>query len=156
MKLALYEPDIPQNTGNMIRLCACMGVEIHIIEPCGFPFSVKAMRRAGMDYVDHAKITRHNDWSAFEDWRKEQGLRLILLSSKAVDTYTDFKYSSNDILMMGRESAGVPADVANSADALLTIPMAEGLRSLNVSTTAAMVVGEALRQTNSFPKRGQN
>jgi len=154
MKLALFEPDIPQNTGNMIRLTACLDVEIHIIDPCGFPFSVKAMRRAGMDYVAHARIVRHNDWEAFQMWRNDAGSRLILLSSKATSTYTDFQYQPDDILLMGRESAGVPAHVSAAADALLTIPMAEGLRSLNVSSAAAMVVGEALRQTNSFPTTG--
>ena len=131
-----------------------MGVEIHIIEPCGFPFSVKAMRRAGMDYVEHAHIVRHDDWAAFDAWRIDAGARLILLSSKATETYTAFQYSVDDILLMGRESAGVPSNVSQSADALLTIPMAEGLRSLNVSSAAAMVVGEALRQTNSFPITG--
>ena len=151
MELALYEPDIPQNTGAMIRLCACLGVPVHIIEPCGFPFSAKAMKRAGMDYIDHVSLTRHADWITFDDWRKSSLQRLVLLTTKTNDFYTDFKFQKTDIILVGRESAGVPKVVVEAVDQTLTIPMAPGLRSLNVTTAAAIVLGEGLRQTGAFP-----
>ncbi len=150
MDLALYEPDIPQNTGAMIRLGACLGAPVHIIEPCGFPFSAKALRRAGMDYIEAAEIHQHNSWNDFEVWRKKSGKRLLLLSTKASSHYTDFNFQNNDILMVGRESAGVPEEVAGAVDFSLTIRMKPGVRSLNVATAAAMVLGEALRQTGKF------
>lgn len=152
MDLALFEPDIPQNTGAMIRLGACLGVPVHIIDPCGFPFSAKAMKRAGMDYIDQAKITRHASWQTFNDWRTSEARRLILLTTKVETNYTGFHFKKSDILMVGRESAGVPKAVREAADQSLTIPMAAGLRSLNVATAAAMVLGEALRQTGAFPE----
>ena len=150
MELALYEPDIPQNTGAMIRLGACLGVPIHIIEPCGFPFSAKAMKRTGMDYIDQAKLTRHTSWEAFEEWRNSEAQRLVLLTTKTNDFYTDFKFQKTDIILVGRESAGVPKAVVEAADQTLTIPLAPGLRSLNVTTAAAIVLGEGLRQTGAF------
>lgn len=148
--LVIYQPDIAQNLGTMLRLCACMGIDAHIIEPCGFPLSDAALRRAGMDYIDHVHITRHISWSHFQDWRKKNHpeTRLVLLSTKASAPYTDFQYQPDDFLMVGRESAGVPDDVHNASDARVLIPMQGGMRSLNVAISAAMVVGEALRQTN--------
>ena len=146
MELALYQPDIPQNTGAMIRTCACLGVPVHIIEPCGFPFSDKGLRRAGLDYLELAEITRHNSWDHFNEWRKGSGKRLVLLTTKAAMFYTDFEFLSGDILLAGRESAGVPDALHKCADARVKIPMQKGARSLNVAVAAAMVLGEALRQ----------
>ncbi len=147
MRLALYQPDIPQNTGAMLRLCACLGVEAHIIEPAGFPVSDRHFRRAGMDYLDQVEIVRHASWAAFTDWRTANGLRVVLFTTKAAKPYLDYGYKADDILLMGRESAGVPDDVAASVDARVVIPIAAGLRSMNVAMTAAMALGEALRQT---------
>jgi tRNA (cytidine/uridine-2'-O-)-methyltransferase len=149
MRIALYQPDIPQNTGTILRLCACLNVEAHIIEPAGFPVSDRRFRRAGMDYLDQVTIVRHDSWSTFEQWRHEKGFRLILFSTKGACAYLDYRYSADDILLFGRESAGVPEDVVAAADALLVIPIAPGLRSLNVAMAAAMALGEALRQTGS-------
>jgi tRNA (cytidine/uridine-2'-O-)-methyltransferase len=146
MRLALFQPDIPQNTGTILRLCACLDVEAHIIEPAGFPVSDRHFRRAGMDYLDHVSIVRHVSWNAFCGWRMTQRGRLLLLSSKATRSYLDVRFSDDDILMLGRESAGVPDDVAEAVDERLLIPMAARLRSLNVAMAAAMVLGEALRQ----------
>jgi tRNA (cytidine/uridine-2'-O-)-methyltransferase len=146
MHLALYQPDIAQNTGTILRLAACFGIEAHIIEPAGFPVSDRAFRRAGMDYLDQVTITRHASWAAFEDWRRGAGLRLVLLTTRAETSYLDHRFTARDILLLGRESAGVPDAVHEAADARLTIPMREGLRSLNVAMACAMVVGEALRQ----------
>lgn len=147
--MALYQPDIPQNTGAMIRTCACLDVALHIILPCGFPFSDKALKRAGMDYIDKAALETHESWDAFESWRKKQHARLILLTTKAETGYTEFRFEENDILLFGQESAGVPDAVHKAADASLVIPIKEGLRSLNVATAAAMVLGESLRQTHT-------
>jgi tRNA (cytidine/uridine-2'-O-)-methyltransferase len=146
MHLALYEPDIPQNTGTVLRLCACLGIAAHIIEPAGFPVTDRAFRRAGMDYLDAVDLTRHASIAAFEMWRRERGLRLLLLTTAATTSYLDFSYTDADVLLLGRESAGVPPLVHNLADARLVIPMHGGLRSLNVAMAAAMVAGEALRQ----------
>lgn len=156
MRLALYEPDIPQNTGTMLRLAACLGVAADVIEPCGFIFSDSRLKRAGMDYLLQAEIQRHSSWTAFQDWRAEAartrgGHRLLLLTTKGDIPYPAFAFRSDDILMVGRESAGVPPEVAQTADARLVIPLRPGLRSLNVATAAAMVLGEALRQTTGFP-----
>jgi tRNA (cytidine/uridine-2'-O-)-methyltransferase len=148
--LALFQPDIPQNAGTMLRLCACLGVEAALIEPAAFPLTERHFRRAGMDYLDHVMISRHLSWRAFQDWRATTGRRLLLLSTHAATPYHRFAFRSDDIVMVGRESAGVPDDVHESADARLTIPMAPGLRSLNVAVAAAMVLGEALRQTAGF------
>jgi tRNA (cytidine/uridine-2'-O-)-methyltransferase len=146
MQLALHEPDIAQNTGTILRLCACLGVTAHIIEPAGFPASDRAFRRAGMDYLDHVTLRRHASWSAFDTWRRSEQLRLVLFTTRAATSYLDHRYG-NDVLLFGRESSGVPDAVHAAADARLTIPMQPGLRSLNVAMACAMVVGEALRQT---------
>lgn len=154
MQLALYQPDIPQNTGTMLRLCACLGVTAHLIEPAGFPISDKNFRRAGMDYIDQVAIRRHIGWTDFELWRKGTGARLILATTRGAIPYPDFSFRPDDIVMMGRESAGVPDDVHQAADARLLIPMRAGLRSINVAVSAAMILGEALRQTGGFPNIG--
>ena len=149
--LALYQPDIPQNTGTMIRMAACLDVRVHLIEPAGFPLSGSALKRAGMDYLERAALIRHLDWAAFEEARKAAGRRLVLLTTKSTLPYTDFTFRPDDMLLLGRESAGVPDAVHDSADARITIPMAAGMRSLNIAVSAAMVLGEALRQTGTFP-----
>ena len=146
MQIALYQPDIPQNTGTILRLCACLDVAAHIIEPAGFPVSDRHFRRSGMDYLDHVAITRHDSWSKFEQWRNDGGFRLVLLTTKGTNSYLDYSYQRDDVLLFGRESAGVPDEVAGVADARLVIPIKAGLRSLNVAMTAAMAAGEALRQ----------
>jgi len=148
MRLALFEPDIPQNTGTLLRLGACLSVGVDIIEPCGFLITDKGLRRAGMDYLELANYRRHDSWAAFAAQR--QG-RLVLLSSKASHPYTEFVFAPDDVLLLGRESAGVPDSVRDAADARLRIPLMPGLRSLNVAVAAAMVLGEALRQTEGFP-----
>jgi tRNA (cytidine/uridine-2'-O-)-methyltransferase len=147
MRIALYQPDIPQNAGTILRLCACLSVEAHIIEPAGFPVSDRHFRRAGMDYLDQVTIQRHVSWRHFEAWRREDGGRLVLMTTKAALPYLDFRFAADDILLFGRESAGVPDAVAEAADARLVIPIAPGLRSLNVAMAVAMTLGEALRQT---------
>lgn len=147
MQIALFQPDIPQNTGTILRLCACMDVAAHIIEPAGFAISDRHFRRAGMDYLDHLTWMRHDSWPKFEQWRNDGGYRLLLFTTKGESSYLDYHYGSNDILLFGRESAGVPAEVAAAADARLVIPIKPGLRSLNVAMAAAMALGEALRQT---------
>jgi len=152
MRIALYQPDIPQNCGTILRLAACLGVEAHIIGPAGFPTSDRAFRRAGMDYLDQASIVRHDSWVAFESWRYGSRSPLVLFTTRATTSYLDRSYRGDDILMFGRESAGVPEEVHAAADAQLTIPMRPGLRSLNVAVTAAMALGEALRQVREFPK----
>jgi tRNA (cytidine/uridine-2'-O-)-methyltransferase len=146
MRIALFEPDIPQNTGTILRLAACLGIEAHIVEPAGFPITDRAFRRAGMDYLDQVAITRHASWPAFEAWRAAAGARLILLTTAARVSYLDHAYRSEDVLMLGRESAGVPDKVHQAADVRLVVPMRAGMRSLNVAMAAAMVVGEAMRQ----------
>ena len=149
MQIALFQPDIPQNTGTILRLCACLNVAAHIIEPAGFPVSDRHFRRAGMDYLDQVTITRHDSWPKFEQWRNDKGYRLILFTTKGVSPYLDYHYGATDILMFGRESAGVPDEVVAKADARLVIPIQPGLRSLNVAMAVAMALGEALRQTSS-------
>ena len=151
MRLALYQPDIPQNAGTLMRLCACLGVEVEIVEPAGFALGDRALRRAGLDYLDHAAVRRHASFAAFEAWRRSEGRRLVLLSTRAETAYWAFAFAPSDVLMVGRESAGVPDHVHGAADARLRVPMRPGLRSLNVAVAAAMVLGEALRQTRSFP-----
>ncbi|HLY04147.1 MAG TPA: tRNA (cytidine(34)-2'-O)-methyltransferase [Rhizomicrobium sp.] len=148
MRLALFEPDIPQNTGALIRLGACMGVPVDIIEPCGFLLHDARLRRAGMDYLKLATVVRHVSWNAFA--HATDG-RMILLTTKASRSYVDFEFAPGDILILGRESAGVPEHVHAAAAARLRVPMREGLRSLNVALAGAMVLGEALRQTKGFP-----
>ncbi|SRR5579885_424720 len=148
MRLALFEADIPQNTGALMRLCACLGVPLDIIEPCGFLFSDRGFRRAGMDYVKDAQIVRHSSWTGFLAARRG---RIVLLTTKADTAHTEFAFNRDDILLLGRESAGVPEHVHGASDARLSIPMRPGLRSLNVALAGAMVLGEALRQTGGFP-----
>ncbi|MFN3657302.1 MAG: tRNA (cytidine(34)-2'-O)-methyltransferase [Pseudolabrys sp.] len=150
MRIALYEPDIPQNTGTILRLCACLGIEAHIVEPAGFPVTDRAFRRAGMDYLDRVRIVRHASFAAFEAWRREHALRLTLLTTAAERSYLDHRYGADDVLLLGRESAGVPEAVHQAADVRLRIPIRAGLRSLNIAMAAAMVAGEALRQTGGF------
>jgi tRNA (cytidine/uridine-2'-O-)-methyltransferase len=148
MRIALFQPDIAANVGTIIRLGACMAVAIDIIEPCGFAFGDAALRRAGMDYLPRAAVVRHDSWQAYERIRKG---RLILATTKAKHAYTDFAYRPDDTLLFGRESAGATPEVAATADGLVRIPMAEGMRSLNVAVTAGMILGEALRQTGLLP-----
>ena len=149
MRLALFEPDIPQNTGALIRLGACFGVPIDIIEPCGFLWSEPKLKRAGMDYLGHADLTRHVSWVAFQEAHRTA--RLVLMTTKGAEPYTSFAFEPGDILLLGRESAGVPDDVHAAADVSLFIPMRPGLRSLNVAMAGAIVLAEALRQTGGLP-----
>jgi tRNA (cytidine/uridine-2'-O-)-methyltransferase len=151
MQIALYQPDIPQNTGTILRLCACMGAAAHIIEPAGFAISDRNFRRAGMDYLDQVSWMRHDSWTKFEEWRRSGGHRLLLFTTKGATPYLDFRYQASDILLFGRETAGVPEPVAQAADARVVIPIRPGLRSLNVAMAAAIALGEALRQTGAGP-----
>ena len=150
ISIALYQPDIAGNTGTILRLAACLGVSVEIIEPAGFDTSDRNLRRAGLDYAQTVLLTRHIDWTHFEDWRNGTGRRLVLASTKAAVPYTALDYRENDILLFGRESAGVPDHVHERADCRVTIPMVAGQRSINVAMSAAMIAGEALRQTG-FP-----
>jgi tRNA (cytidine/uridine-2'-O-)-methyltransferase len=150
MRIALYQPDIPQNTGTVLRLCACLGIEAVIIEPAGFPTSDRAFRRAGMDYLDAVTVARHASWQHFEAWRRHAGSRLVLFTTSAPVSYLDHRFLESDVLLFGRESAGVPPEVHAAADARLVIPMRPGLRALNVAVAAAMAAGEALRQTGAL------
>jgi tRNA (cytidine/uridine-2'-O-)-methyltransferase len=152
IRLALYQPDIPQNAGTMLRMAACFGVPADIIEPAGFPVSDRHFRRAGMDYLDLCDITRHVSWRAFDAARGAAGRRLVLLTTRGDMAHTDFAFAPGDTLMVGRESAGVPEDVHGAADARIVIPMRAELRSLNVAVAAAIVLGEALRQVGGFPR----
>jgi tRNA (cytidine/uridine-2'-O-)-methyltransferase len=151
MRIALYQPDIAQNTGTILRLCACLGAEAHIIEPAGFAASDRAFRRAGMDYLDEVTLVRHPSWPAFEAWRAQERLRLVLFTTHAKRSHLEHAYRSHDVLIFGRESAGVPNEVRAAADVQLRIPMRTGLRSLNVALAAAIALAEALRQTAGFP-----
>ncbi|TNE32052.1 MAG: tRNA (cytidine(34)-2'-O)-methyltransferase [Alphaproteobacteria bacterium] len=155
MRLALYEPDIPQNTGAVMRLCSCFAVPLEIIEPCGFVLSDSRMKRAGMDYMQHLDLTRHRNWQEFYADTRKHGRRIILLSTKADCFYTDFSFRPGDILLGGRESVGVPDDVHADADARITIPMAAHARSLNLTQSCSIVLAEALRQTGLFPRHGR-
>jgi tRNA (cytidine/uridine-2'-O-)-methyltransferase len=150
MRLALYQPDIPQNAGTMLRLAACLGVAVDLIEPAGFVMSDKHLRRAGMDYLEHTELVRHRSWQAYIDQPGRQG-SLILLTTRASVDYVDFRFAADDTLMVGRESDGVPDDVHRFVDAAVRVPMVAQMRSLNVAAAAAMVLGEALRQTNQLP-----
>jgi tRNA (cytidine/uridine-2'-O-)-methyltransferase len=150
-RLAIYQPDIAQNTGTMLRLAACLGVPVEIIEPAGFDVSDRNLRRSGMDYLERAAVTRHISWRHFEEWRRDGHGRLILATTKGAVSYADFAFAPDDVILVGRESAGVPDEVHEAADARVVIPMRPGLRSLNVAVTAAMILGEALRQTGTFP-----
>lgn len=150
LRLALYQPDIPQNTGTMLRMAACLGVAVDIIEPAGFPVSDRAFRRAGMDYLDNVTVDRHVCWADFLAAQQEAGRRIVLCTTRAEVAHTDFDFRPGDILLMGRESAGVPEDVHRAADARVAVPLQPGLRSLNVAVAAAIMLGEALRQTGGF------
>lgn len=147
MRLVLYQPDIPQNTGTLLRLAACLGLAVDIIEPCGFIFDDRRLKRAGMDYLDQLDLVRHASWPAYQAQRRN---RLVLLTTRADLPYTDCAFVPGDALMVGQESAGVPPEVAAACDMQVRIPLQPGLRSLNVAIAAAMVVGEALRQTQGF------
>jgi len=147
LRIALYQPDIPGNTGTILRLAACLGLSVDIVEPAGFDVSDRNPRRAGMGYLAAVTLTRHGNWAAFDDWRRQAGRRIVLASTRAAERYTDFVYRPDDILLLGRESAGVPDAVHGSADGRILIPMQEGQRSINVAMAAAMVAGEAMRQT---------
>ncbi len=149
MRIALYQPDIPQNTGTILRLAACFAVPVDIIEPAGFPWDLAKLRRAGMDYLDLARVTRHVSWGAFLADRAPG--RLVLLTTRADHSPYDFAFAPDDILLLGRESAGVPDDVHQSCGARLRIPMVAEARSLNVAVAAALVLGESLRQCGGFP-----
>lgn len=146
-RIALYQPDIPGNTGTILRLAACLGLGVDIIEPAGFDISDRNLKRAGMDYLASVSLVRHVNFERFEAWRGESGRRLVLASTRAAERYTDFAYRPDDILLFGRESAGVPDPVHDAAEARVIIPMVEGQRSINVAMSAAMIAGEALRQT---------
>jgi tRNA (cytidine/uridine-2'-O-)-methyltransferase len=150
LRLALYQPDIPQNTGTILRMAACLGAAVEIIEPAGFDVSDRHLRRSGLDYLDHVTVTRHRSWEAFSEWRRAEGLRLVLATTRGALPYTDLAYRADDCLLMGRESAGVPDAVHAAADARVVVPIRPDLRSLNVAVSAAMILGEALRQTNGF------
>ena len=152
MRLALYEPDIPQNTGTLLRMAACLSVPVDVIEPCGFVFDDRHLRRAAMDYLAHIEMRRHISWRAFHEVQGEGRTRLILLTSAASTPYPAFRFNRDDTLLVGRESAGVPQAVHDAADVRLRVPMAVGLRSLNVAVAAAMVLGHALCQTDGFPE----
>lgn len=149
MRLALYEPDIPQNTGTMLRLAACLGIPVDLIEPCGFLWSDRKLRRSGMDYLEGVSLTRHASWAAFRANRA--GGRLVLLTTAGDVAHTGFAFHASDTLMVGRESAGVPDEVHAAADARVVIPMVPGARALNVALAAALALGEALRQTGQLP-----
>lgn len=150
VRLALYEPDIPQNTGTILRLGACLGVAVDIIEPCGFVLDDRRLRRAGMDYLDRAAMTRHASWQAFH---REHTGRLVLLTTRGEDRLPEFRFRRGDTILLGRESAGVPEPVRDAADARVVIPMTEGARSLNVALAAAMALGAALGQIDQFPSQ---
>lgn len=151
LRLALYEPDIPQNTGAAIRLCACLGAGLDVIEPCGFRWDIKKIRQSAMDYMDMLALTRHKSWDAFHEQAQAQKRRCVLMTTRAATSYTDFEFRPDDILIAGRESAGVPDHVHAICEGRVVIPMQPGLRSFNVITASAMILGEALRQTRGFP-----
>lgn len=152
LRLALFQPDIAQNTGTIIRMAACFGLPVSIIEPAGFPVSDRAFRRAGMDYLDAATIDRHVNFTEFNDWRRASGARLILATTRAAIPHTEIRYLAGDIILFGRESLGAPDEVHAAADARIRIPMRVTLRSLNIAMSAAILTGEALRQLDAFPK----
>ncbi len=146
LRIALFQPDIPGNTGAILRLAACLGLTVDIIEPAGFDLSDRALKRAGMDYVEQASLRRHLNWRSFQDWVAAEQRRLVLASTRAQTAYTQFDFRPSDILLFGRESVGAPDHVHEAADVRILIPMNEGRRSLNVALSAAMIAGEAIRQ----------
>ena len=149
--LVLFQPDIPGNTGTLMRLAACLDFDLHIIEPAGFRLDDTNLKRAGMDYLQLTKLTRHDDWQAFETWRSQEQRRLLLLTTRASAPYTNFQFKSDDLIMLGRESSGVPDPVHEAADHSLVIPMRDNTRSINLALSGALVMGDALRQTDKFP-----
>jgi len=149
--LALFEPDIPQNTGAVLRLAACFGAPVHVIQPAGFDLSDRRLRRAGMDYLDLLDLRQHRDWPAFEEWRRQAGRRLLALTTHGEAQLTGFAFRPDDVLLLGRESAGLPAYAHQAADARLRIPIRPEARSLNLATAAAIALHEALRQTGALP-----
>ena len=153
MRLVIFQPDIPQNTGTMLRLAACFGLAVDLVEPCGFVFDDRRLRRAGMDYLDGVDLTRHRSWESYLDWRRQNPTRLLLLTTRSTERYNDIAYRPTDSLLVGQESAGVPQHVHDGVDDRITIPMRAGCRSLNVALAAALVVGEAQRQLG-FPAAG--
>lgn len=144
LQIALYQPDMPQNVGAAMRLCACLDIALDIIEPCGFPWNIKKIRQSGMDYINKVTITHHASWEAFKKAYPDR--RFVLMTTKSSRSYTDFQFNENDILIAGRESAGVPLDIHQSIESRITIPMKEETRSLNIINATAMITGEALRQ----------
>lgn len=154
MRIALYQPDIPQNAGTIMRMAACLGLGVDVILPAGFETSDRAFRRAGLDYLDHLELTRHRSWDHFLAWRAQIHLgnppRLILLTTAATTRHTELAFRPDDILLLGRESSGVPETVHAAADARIKVPMRSGMRSLNVAVAAAIVAGEGLRQTSAW------
>lgn len=146
--IALFQPDMPQNCGAIMRLCACFGVPLHLIEPFGFIWDDARVRRVAMDYIHNVNLSKHKDWDSFK--AAQSGKRLILLSTKAASTYTDFKFQPDDVLLLGRESAGVPEYVHAQVDARIVIPLQNGMRSLNVGMSAAIVLSEAIRQVRNI------
>lgn len=156
VRVALYQPDIPGNTGTILRMAACLGFTLDLIEPAGFDISDRALKRAGMDYMQQAALMRHSSWIDFQNWRQQNGRRIVLLSTKAAIPYTDYQFRDNDILLFGRESSGVPDDVHAIADARLLIPIVPPARSLNLAVSVAMTMGEALRQTGRFNQPSAN
>ena len=149
MRIVLYQPDIPQNAGSILRLAACLGVAVDVVEPCGFIWSEPRLRRAGMDYLELAAVARHNSWQAFLGARGPG--RLVLLTTRAATSLPDVRFAATDHLVLGRESAGVPDEVHALADLAVRVPMVAGARSLNVAVTAGIVLAEALRQTGGWP-----
>lgn len=152
MRIGLYQPDIPQNTGTILRMAACLRVPVDVILPTGFDMSDRSLKRAALDYLAYAEIRRHESFEAFEACRLSEGRRLIALTTSGSVAHTDFQFAPGDILLLGRESAGLPDQVRALADACVRIPIAPPLRSLNIAVAAAIAVGEALRQTNLFPE----
>ncbi len=152
MEIALYQPDIAGNVGAMLRTAACFSARVHIIEPCGFPFSMHAFRRTAMDYADAVEVMRHADWAAFHGWAEAQGRRLVLLTTQGGESLYASAFDSADVLLLGSEGAGVPASVHEEVALQVRIPMAAGMRSLNVGVAAGIALAEALRQTGGLPK----
>jgi tRNA (cytidine/uridine-2'-O-)-methyltransferase len=151
LAIALYEPDIPQNSGTIMRLGACLGLDVHFVGPAAFDTSERSFRRAGLDYLDHVRLMNHITFADFDAWRRSEGRRLVLLSTKAETIYTGFGFAPNDVLLCGRESSGVPETVHAAADFRVRVPLRPHLRSLNVAVSVAIVTGEAVRQTGGFP-----
>lgn len=150
-RLALYQPDIPQNTGTLMRLAACLGVGLDLIGPLGFSLDEKKLRRAGMDYLSHLDMTRHDSWETFRAETETLARRRVLLTTKADTPYTDFSFTKNDVLIAGSESSGVPDAIHSDTAARITVLMAPNMRSLNVAVAVSMVLGEALRQVAHVP-----